>query len=53
MVQHVAEFHRELLAKKYGYMRPGLEIKPWGEWSMTVIDPFGNHLVFYETTNRE
>ena len=42
------EFHREITAKGYGYMRPGIEIAPWNAKVMEVIDPFGNRLRFNE-----
>lgn len=35
-------------AKKYAYMRPGVEEMPWGR-VMAVIDPFGNRLSFCES----
>lgn len=42
-------YHGELKARKYGYMRPGIEdgLAP-GTKEMTVIDPSGNHIVFCE-----
>jgi uncharacterized glyoxalase superfamily protein PhnB len=42
------DYHADILAKGYGYMRPGLEKQPWGDVAMTVIDPFTNRLVFSE-----
>jgi uncharacterized glyoxalase superfamily protein PhnB len=42
------DYHADILAKGYGYMRPGLEKQPWGDITMTVIDPFTNRLVFSE-----
>lgn len=44
----VNKLHEELIAKKYRYMRPGIEDghSP-GTKEVTVIDPFGNHLTFY------
>jgi hypothetical protein len=42
------EFHKQLLDKNYSYNRPGLEMESWGSVSMTVIDPFGNKLLFTE-----
>ena len=39
----------ELSAKSYRYLRPSVETKPWGELSLELIDPFGNHVIFYET----
>lgn len=40
------EFHAELTAKNFRYMKPGIEKTPWGTREMTVRDPFGNRLVF-------
>ncbi|WP_293372796.1 glyoxalase superfamily protein [Nevskia sp.] len=44
-VDDLQGFHRELLAKQYGYARPGIEEMPWG-LDMSVKDPFGNRLTF-------
>ena len=43
------DFHAELTAKNYRYMKPGIEDTPWGSREMTVHDPFANRLVFVET----
>jgi hypothetical protein len=43
----LASYHADLLAKRYGFARPGLEEQPWGT-TMTVADPFFNHIVFSE-----
>ena len=40
--------HRELIGKKYRFARPGLEETPWRTKEVTVGDPFGNRLTFYE-----
>jgi Glyoxalase superfamily protein len=40
--------HAELTAKKYKYLRPGVEIAPWNAKCMEVIDPFGNRIRFNE-----
>jgi catechol 2,3-dioxygenase-like lactoylglutathione lyase family enzyme len=42
------DFHRSLLAKQYKYNRPGLETEEWRAQTVTVHDPFGNRLVFFE-----
>jgi len=42
MMQGVEAFQREISAKGYRYMRPGLETTPWGTIETGVIDPFGN-----------
>jgi catechol 2,3-dioxygenase-like lactoylglutathione lyase family enzyme len=49
-VTGIAELHRELTQKQYGYMRPGLDDSGWGSKCMEVIDPFGNRLRFDEKT---
>jgi catechol 2,3-dioxygenase-like lactoylglutathione lyase family enzyme len=41
-------FHAELTEKRYANARPGIEAPPWGGRSVTVTDPFGNRLVFWE-----
>ncbi|RDA82914.1 hypothetical protein CP532_6061 [Ophiocordyceps camponoti-leonardi (nom. inval.)] len=41
--------HGELEAKKYRYMRPGIEAGPApGSREMVVVDPFGNQIRFCE-----
>ena len=42
------EYHSQLLAKEYKYMRPGINTTPWNSETlcMEVIDPFGNRLTF-------
>lgn len=46
----LADYHAQLIAKKYKYNGPGLEIPFWDENSITVtvIDPVGNQLTFTE-----
>lgn len=41
-------FHGGLSAKNYRYLNPGVEKTPWGSISLTLLDPFGNRLVFDE-----
>ena len=48
MMRGVEEFHREISAKNYRYMRPGLERTPWGTLETGAIDPFGNLIRFCE-----
>lgn len=43
----VEAYQQELLAKQYGYQRPGIEVQAWGR-VMTVTDPFGNRIRFCE-----
>jgi catechol 2,3-dioxygenase-like lactoylglutathione lyase family enzyme len=42
------EYHREITAKGYRYLRPGIERAPWHAKLMQVVDPFGNRLRFNE-----
>ncbi len=42
------EFHREITAKGYGYLRPGVERTFYDAKCMEVIDPFGNRIRFNE-----
>jgi hypothetical protein len=44
----VEELHREISAKNYKYLRPGVEKMPWNALSVKVIDPFGNRIDFQE-----
>lgn len=48
MMKGVAEFQREISAKDYRYMKPGLETTPWSTLETGAIDPFGNHIRFCE-----
>ena len=47
-VAGLADYHREITAKGYGYMRPGIERAPWNANVMQVTDPFGNRIRFNE-----
>lgn len=44
------EYHKQLIDKKYKYNRPGLEVPFWNDKQimMTVIDPVGNRITFFE-----
>jgi catechol 2,3-dioxygenase-like lactoylglutathione lyase family enzyme len=43
----LAAYHGELQAKKYRYLRPGIEDGPApGTKEMAVVDPFGNRITF-------
>jgi hypothetical protein len=43
----IRDFHAELTAKEYRYLKPGIEEAPWG-LQMTVTDPFSNRISFCE-----
>jgi len=47
-VKGLEQFHAEVTARDYAYMRPGIELAPWNAKLMTVTDPFGNRLRFNE-----
>ncbi|WP_211746013.1 glyoxalase superfamily protein [Paenibacillus sp. Marseille-Q4541] len=47
-VSKLAAYHRQLLSKNNTYSKPGIEKTSWGASEVTVIDPFGNRLIFYE-----
>lgn len=47
VMQGIAAFHAELIAKDYRYNKPGLETVGWG-LMVEVHDPFGNRLRFCE-----
>jgi hypothetical protein len=47
MMRGIVEYHRELSAKDYRYMRPGIEEGPApGSREMGVVDPFKNRITF-------
>ncbi|MBZ9897107.1 MULTISPECIES: glyoxalase superfamily protein [unclassified Mesorhizobium] len=47
-VEDIAALHRELIGRAYRFARPGLEKTPWKTREVSVADPFGNRLHFYE-----
>lgn len=50
VVDDVGAYCDELLAQRHPKARPGIEDNPWGR-TMTVLDPFGNRLVFWQPEN--
>ncbi len=44
---NIEAYQRELAAKDYTFMKPGVEKLPWG-LQMEVTDPFGNRIRFCE-----
>lgn len=47
-VADIELFHQSLLQKPYTYARPGLEETPWNTLEVSVTDPFGNRLHFFQ-----
>ena len=45
----IDDLHRELGARDYRYLKPDIEAVEWGRL-MSVTDPFGNRLVFSESS---
>jgi hypothetical protein len=45
----LAGYHREITAKGYAYLRPGIERAPWNADVMEVTDPFGNRIRFTQS----
>lgn len=45
----IEAFHAELAAKKYKYLRPGIETTFYDTKSVEVIDSFGNRIRFNES----
>jgi hypothetical protein len=44
----IEEFHAEIMAKGYGFNRPGIERTFYDAKCVEVIDPFGNRIRFNE-----
>lgn len=47
VVADLRSYQEALLAQRYRNARPGVEQDPWG-MTMTVTDPFGNRLTFWQ-----
>lgn len=47
-VEGVDDLHRELHAKHYRYMNPGIQVQEWGTRELTVVDPCNNRIIFSE-----
>ncbi len=47
----VRSYNRELLDKAYKYAKPGIEETAWETLEMSITDPFGNRLTFYEVSD--
>ena len=44
----VDDLHRELSAKHYRFMNPGIQTQEWGARELCVVDPSGNKVIFSE-----
>ena len=52
-VEGLAAYHAQLLAKRYGYLRPGIERNDRGSLCVQLLDPFGNRLRFDESPSAD
>jgi len=48
----IEDLHRELHAKNYRYMNPGIQTTEWGTRELRVYDPFNNQISFSERVER-
>lgn len=49
-VEDIAALHGELIAKDDRFAKPGLCETPWKTREISITDPFGNRLHFFEET---
>jgi len=49
-IEGLDDFHREITARDCPYLRPGIQDAFWDARLMTLLDPFGNRLMFNERT---
>ncbi|MCA1063808.1 glyoxalase superfamily protein [Rossellomorea sp. AcN35-11] len=49
-VENIKLLHSTLLEKEYKHSNPNMETTPWNTQEVTVIDPFGNRIVFFENS---
>jgi catechol 2,3-dioxygenase-like lactoylglutathione lyase family enzyme len=47
-IKGLDSFHQQLTLKDYRYYKPCIEKMEWGSLEMSLLDPFGNHIVFVE-----
>lgn len=48
-VQDLQGFYDDIMTRPYPHLRPDApQEQSWGEWDLTLTDPFGNRLSFYE-----
>ena len=48
----IETYQESLMSQRYRHSRPLLRTQEWGERSMTIADPFGNKITFYETIEK-
>lgn len=45
---NLTEYHKGIMSKKYPNALANIEQTPWETEEITLIDPFGNRIIFYE-----
>ncbi|MEM1411251.1 MAG: glyoxalase superfamily protein [Pseudomonadota bacterium] len=45
------DYLAELRSRDYRFLRPGIETMPWGTRDMALVDPFGNRLIFTDSSS--
>ncbi|WJH34723.1 VOC family protein [Paenibacillus sp. CC-CFT747] len=51
--EKLEDYQKRLLGKAYKYARPGIHKTPWNTSEMSIHDPFGNRLVFFEAVEQK
>jgi hypothetical protein len=51
LIKDLEKYNRELKEKDYRYYKPGTKKTEWNTTEMSLLDPFGNHIVFVEEQN--
>jgi uncharacterized glyoxalase superfamily protein PhnB len=51
-VDDVDGYHAQITSKGCKYMRPGIDVLPWGTREIQIIDPFFNRLMFFSPQKR-
>ncbi|NES71763.1 MAG: VOC family protein [Okeania sp. SIO2D1] len=48
----IESYYQEISCRDYPFMNPQIEDASWGAQLMIVIDPFGNKIMFNESTDK-
>ncbi|MCA1029693.1 VOC family protein [Bacillus timonensis] len=48
-VTGITDLHTQLFMKNHKFSRPSLELTPWDTKELSVKDPFGNRITFFES----
>lgn len=51
-ISHIKKYYQQLLDQKIRVLPEGrLQLKPWGQWEFSILDPDKNLLTFGESVN--